>query len=166
MRKIILGLIALVAVTMVNAQEFTKGDWVVNAGISLSDTDPLRLGGSIEHGLVNNVFNLNGLTFGLGAETAFASKSVYGGKVSTFVIGVRAPFHYSPVAKLDLYTAPALLYASAKGSVAGTSRTTSTTEFGWTLIGARYFFSPSIGIFVELGSNNALGGAAGVSFKF
>jgi len=159
MRKIILlTVVAVMAVTIVNAQEFTKGDWAANVGISLDELDPLIFGGSIEYGLVDNVFNLNGLTLGLGAEASYWSKS----NVSAICLGVRVPFHYSPVAKLDLYTAPALIWARAE--VLGYSN--SNTDFGWTFIGARYFFSPNIGAFLELGHHNALGLGAGVSFKF
>ncbi|MCL2649414.1 MAG: porin family protein [Candidatus Azobacteroides sp.] len=163
MKKIIFFAVAvLFAVSAVNAQEFKKGDWAVNAGISINDTDPLTFGGSIEYGIVDNLFKLNGLTLGVGAEVGYASKSVSGVTVSASAVGIRIPFHYSPISKLDLYTAPALLFATA--SVAGFSA--NTTDFGWTIIGARYFFTPNIGVFAELGSNNALGMAVGVSFKF
>jgi len=167
MKKIILlAVMALFAVSALNAQVIQKGDWAANVGISLNNTDPLVFGGSIERGLVDNTFNLDGLTFGLGAEIGYASKSVSGIKVSAFAIGIRAPFHYSPVENLDLYTAPALLFASATANVLGYSATVNSTEFGWTIIGARYFFSSNIGAFLELGHNNALGLAAGVTFKF
>ena len=166
MKKIILLVaVAVMAVTAVNAQEFMKGDWAVNAGISLDETDPLIFGGSVEYGLIDNVFNLNGVTFGLGAELGYFSKSVVGVKTSGTAIGIRAPFHYSPVEKLDLYTAPAILNVRGKAKYMGNSITVTDTEFGWTIIGARYLFSPNIGAFLELGSNTALGIAAGVSFR-
>ena len=167
MKKIILLTIAVTtAVTMVNAQEFVKDDWIANAGVSISYIDPLFLGGSVEYGIVNNVFNVNGLTLGVGNELGYSSKSTYGVKATALIIGVRASFHYSPVANLDLYTAPAILYGTGTVSVGKRSETLSSTKLGLTLIGARYFFYSNIGAFLELGHNNALDIATGLSFKF
>lgn len=167
MKKVILLMaVIVIAVSAVHAQEFSKGDWAANVGISLDNTDPLIFGGSVEHGLVDNVFNLDGLTFGLGAELGYCSSSNYGVKASALCIGIRAPFHYSPIPKLDLYSAPALLYASAKAKVLGVTVSDNNTDFGWTIIGARYFFSPNVGAFLEVGSKNALGLGAGISFRF
>ena len=158
MKKIfLLAAVALIAVSAVNAQEFQKGDLTANVGMGLSE-NPLRLGGSFEYGIADNVFDLNGLTFGLGAELGFGFKSNY----SVVVIGVRAPFHYSPVDKLDLYTAPGLYCLSWKNKNLSDTH----MQFGWTFIGARYFFSSNIGAFLELGFDTALGMGAGVAFKF
>lgn len=167
MKKIILlAAVALISLSVVNAQEFQRGDWAANVGISLSHTDPLVFGGSVEHGIIDNVFDLSGFTFGLGAELGFASKTVHGFTVSSLMIGVRAPFHYSPVGNLDLYTAPGIYHVSAKGSVLGISSTTSKMQFGWTLIGARYFLSSNVGAFVELGFDTPFEMGAGVTFRF
>ena len=169
-KTIFLAVMALLAVSALNAQVIQKGDWAANVGISLDNTDPMVFGGSVERGIIDNVFNLDGLTFALGADASYASKSesAYGIKVSAsaLVIGIRAPFHYSPVAKLDLYTAPALYYVTAKAKVLGQSVSDSSTEFGWAIIGARYFFTQNIGAFLELGHNTSLGMGAGVAFKF
>lgn len=161
MKKILfVAIVALLAVSAANAQEFNKGNLAVNAGIGFDN--PVILGGSVEYGLFGNLFGIRKLTLGAGVEAGYYSDKKFGIKASVVNIGVRVPLHYSPVAKLDLYTAPALAHYEAKvGSKSGSG-----TEFGWTIIGARYYFSENIGIFGEVGSNNALGLAAGVAFKF
>lgn len=164
MKRIFLLAAALLTVSVAaNAQEFNKGDWAVNAGISLENTDPILPGGSVEYGLIENTFGLQGLTFGVGAEVGFWSQKVVGIKTTGLALGVRAPFHYSPVNKLDLYTAPAIVHVRAKTKGLGTS---SDTQFGWAILGARYFFSSNFGVFAEFGMDNALETSAGVSFRF
>lgn len=160
MKKIILLTAALLTVgAAAQAQEFEAGDWGVNVGISLDDTDPLTFGGSIERGLVNNTFGLDGLTLAVGAEVGFASQK----NVSALGLGIRVPFHYSPLADLDLYTAPALMWN--RGKVKGADAVTD-TEFGWTIVGAHYYFTQGFGAFAELGMDNALGFSIGAAFRF
>jgi hypothetical protein len=169
-KMILMAAVALLSVSAANAQEFNKGDWAVNAGIGIDD--PIAFGGSVEYGLVDNTFNLEGLTFGVGAELGYASQSALGIKASLFAIGVRAPFHYSPVENLDLYSAPTLLLGIGSVKVDGFGSVSNNDfEFGWTIIGARYFFTPGIGAFAELGTNTALctsgtGVGAGITFRF
>jgi hypothetical protein len=135
MKKVILLFAAaLITVAEINAQGFKKGDCATNLGISISNTNPLFFGGSIEFGLLSD----DVVTLGLGMEFGYAFKPKY--PMSQLNLGIRAPIHYSPVKNLDLYTAPTLTHAIAIVN----DYSAIATEFGWVIIGIRCFFNSGL----------------------
>ncbi len=185
MKKILLLAAAIIGtVSLAGAQEvFRKGDLVFNAGIGLNNSlytgsgykttvPPLSISG--EFGILEDLINDDNGSIGIGGYLGITGSKYepiadYGYKYSSIIIGARGAFHYQFVPNLDTYAGAMLGYnvVSAKTFGSGTGlASASASGFTFSLfVGARYWFTPNVGAFTELGygiSNVNLG----VAFRF
>jgi len=165
MKKFLLAALVFVgSLGVANAQEIaSKGTSMVNLGIGLG----YRFGGSMsvpplsvayDYSLKSGLIDGNGaITLGGYPAYTSANYSYYLGgtsfSASHTVLGVRGMFHYQFVPKLDTYAGLMLGYHIASTSATGyygNSLVGSGFDLG-VILGARYFFTPRIGAFTELG---------------
>lgn len=173
MKKLLILGFLLASVICVNAQEvFKKGDNIVNAGIGVGSGIPIEV--SFEHAIIDGLIKGENGSIGIGAYGSWYSDkdkiSGYGTwKYNHIVLGARGAFHYQFVDKLDTYAGVMLGYniASSKWDGAGESSiSASGSEFDFSVfVGARYFFTPGIGVYAEAGYGVA-NISVGVAFKF
>ena len=160
-------LVAGCSVTIASAQNYKKGDNLLNIGAGFGGGFGTPIGLSFEHGFSDKISG--------GAYVSYSSKKEPLGawgdyKYSYILAAARASYHFSFGGdKLDPYIGAILGYnvASAKWSGSGTAPASASA--GGVLYGghagARYFFSEKIGIFAEVGYG--VGNLnAGVTFKF
>ena len=166
MKKFLLAALVFVgSLGVANAQEIaSKGTSMVNLGIGLG----YRFGGSMsvpplsvayDYSLKSGLIDGNG-AITLGGYLAYTSANYsYWGRSTTAsytVLGVRGMFHYQFVPKLDTYAGLMLGYhftsvsSTAPAEHYGNSIAASAFDIG-VILGARYFFTPRIGAFTELG---------------
>jgi len=160
---------------------FTKGDNVVSASIGFggyysgswySGSNYTRLpfvALYYENCVKDNLFDEKS-SLGIGGMIGHTSiKWADNFKTSNTVIGLRGALHYAFVDKLDTYTGLMLGYDIVRwkydeswGGGKGTG--SSGLAFSW-FLGARYYFSETIGAFAELGYGAAVFNI-GLSLKF
>ena len=166
MKKFLLAALVFVgSLGVANAQEIaSKGTSMVNLGIGLG----YRFGGSMsvpplsvayDYSLKSGLIDGNG-AITLGGYLAYTSaKYSYWAQSTTAsytVLGVRGMFHYQFVPKLDTYAGLMLGYhftsvsSTAPAEHYESSIAASAFDIG-VILGARYFFTPRIGAFTELG---------------
>ncbi|WP_314055449.1 outer membrane beta-barrel protein [Porphyromonas catoniae] len=166
MKKFLLAALVFVgSLGVANAQEIaSKGTSMVNLGIGLG----YRFGGSMsvpplsvayDYSLKSGLIDGNG-AITLGGYLAYTSANYsYWAQSTTAsytVLGVRGMFHYQFVPKLDTYAGLMLGYhftsvsSTAPAEHYGSSIAASAFDMG-VILGARYFFTPRIGAFTELG---------------
>ncbi len=166
MKKFLLAALVFVgSLGVANAQEIaSKGTSMVNLGIGLG----YRFGGSMsvpplsvayDYSLKSGLIDGNG-AITLGGYLAYTSaKYSYWAQSTTAsytVLGVRGMFHYQFVPKLDTYAGLMLGYhftsvsSTAPAEHYESSIAASAFDMG-VILGARYFFTPRIGAFTELG---------------
>ena len=119
----------------------------------------------------------------VGPLVAFASRtyslsfSGYGYKFTytDFAIGVRGMYHFNFVKNLDAYLGLTLGYVINSGKAEytgdwGTMGKTEPTNFSYFLwggnLGARYFFTNNIGVYLELGYSGLQVAGLGLALKF
>ena len=156
---------------------FSKGDKVLNLGLGLGSTlysgssystviPPISA--SLEVGVVDNLFDAEGLSLGLGGYLGFSRSKYkysnfygdgleYGWNYTNLIIGGRGVLHYQFSDKLDTYTGLMLganiVSSSSFGDYDdswGNSASTSGLAYSY-FIGARYYFAESFGVMAELG---------------
>jgi len=155
MKKFVLGVLALLGTTgLAQAQDvFGKGDKMINLGLGLgSSFGSLSLppiSASFDYGVADNLINGDNGSISVGAQVGFA-----GSKYANIgLFGARGAFHYQFAPKLDTYAGLMLGYHIASVSETGyygNSLVGSGFDLG-VVLGARYFFTPRIGAFTELG---------------
>lgn len=166
MKKFLLAALVFVgSLGVANAQEIaSKGTSMVNLGIGLG----YRFGGSMsvpplsvayDYSLKSGLIDGNG-AITLGGYLAYTSANYsYWAQSTTAsytVLGVRGMFHYQFVPKLDTYAGLMLGYhftsvsSTAPAEHYESSIAASAFDMG-VILGARYFFTPRIGAFTELG---------------
>jgi hypothetical protein len=187
MKKIILAIFAtILAVGALQAQDvFSKGEKVANLGIGFgsylggsgySATIP-PISASVEFCIIDGLIDGNA-SIGVGGYLSYSANKWnnnllgfdYGYKYSYFVIGPRGAFHYQFIDKLDTYAGVMLGYNVVSASYYGddlyeTAAASSSGVWFGGFAGARYYFTPTIAVFAEVG----YGVAAielGVSLKF
>lgn len=177
-KKVFLAALALVgSVSLANAQEiFHKGSTAVNAGVGIGSIysnltiPPLSV--SLDYGVVDNLINDNNGSISVGGYVGYTASSANYGvskyRTSYAILGARGAFHYQFAPKLDTYAGLMLSYNLASSSWSGEAVPAvkaANSDLGITAyLGARYFFTESVGAFAELGygiSNLNLG----VTFK-
>lgn len=152
--------------TVAMSQSYEKGDNLLNIGVGFGGTFGMPIGISYEHGFSDKISG--------GAYVGYASKTenlVFADYKWTYMLGAaRASYHFNfNVENLDPYLGVILGYNYAKGEWdGGGSNAWATPSAGGVVYGGhagvRYFFSPKIGIFAEVGYG--LGNAnAGIAFK-
>lgn len=113
-------------------------------------------------GIIDNMFGADGLSLGVGGVVGYTaakwhySGNEYGWKYSDIIVGARGAFHYSFAKKLDTYAGVILGYdivsSKSYGSWASDNSTASSSSLVYgAYIGARYYFTDSIGAFAEAG---------------
>ena len=166
MKKFLLAVLVFIgSLGVANAQEIaSKGTSMVNLGIGLG----YRFGGSMsvpplsvayDYSLKSGLIDGNG-AITLGGYLAYTSANYsYWAQSTTAsytVLGVRGMFHYQFVPKLDTYAGLMLGYhftsvsSTAPAEHYESSIAASAFDMG-VILGARYFFTPRIGAFTELG---------------
>jgi hypothetical protein len=172
MKKIIILSMVFCFAVAANAQEiFQKGTNVLNLGIGIGSYIPVEV--SFEHGIVSGLIKGENGSIGIGGYAGWYtdSNSYPSGKLTynNVLLGARGAFHYQFVDKLDTYAGLMLGYeiVSSKWSGGGLYNGVISTS-GFTsacFLGARYYFSPTIAAYGELGYGIAYL-KAGVALKF
>lgn len=157
-KKILVAMLAIVTigVTSVSAQEFKKGDNLLNLGIGLGGGFGTPLGASFEHGFTDQI--------SAGVMATFSSTDLGAYKYTYIIAGARASYHFNfGVAKLDPYLGGMLGYNVASVDNSSVPAGGGIAYGGH--VGARYYFSSKIGAFAEAGYGVA-NLTAGLAFKF
>ncbi|MDR1356585.1 MAG: hypothetical protein LBJ58_02820 [Tannerellaceae bacterium] len=170
-KLIILSAFSFLIVAAAGAQEiFQKGTSVANIGIGLGHYVPIQA--SYEYSVVDGLIEGENGAIGVGGYLAYYghSENLYGGKFSysDVVIGARGSFHYQFVDKLDTYAGLMLGYDIASAKWSGSGAETAADGSGLSLsilAGARYYFTPSVAAYGEIGYGLAYL-SVGVALKF
>jgi len=164
---------AVFAVLGSMAQEslFNKGDKVLNLGIGLGSTlytGPYYttqippVSASLEVGVIDNLFEVQGLNLGVGGYLGFTTSkyeysffgSIRGWEYTSVIVGARGNVHYPLVDKFDTYAGLLLGYNIVTSKSFGTGGTESDVSSGLAssgFIGGRYYFSEKFSAMLELG---------------
>ncbi len=171
MKKLsLLLVVAIFSVSLMQAQTpFKKGDKVVNVGIGFGSLGGLvglsmpPISASFDYGVKDELFDAKSSLSVGGYASYFGYKSSYtysggeyGWKYTNIILGGRAAVHYDFVKKLDTYGGLMLGYHISSSSSYGTHEYgTAEASYGGLIykgfLGGRYYFSESIGAFLELG---------------
>lgn len=162
-KRILLAIVAVMALfgLQANAQNvMEKGTSIVSAGLGLS-SGSLPLYASYDYGVVDNLFESPNAAFSVGGMGGVVfAKGALG-----YVIGPRAAIHYHFIPELDTYFSLMLGAYGVHVTDKATNISTWSHDFDWgTHLGARYFFTPKVGAFVELGYGYSIANL-GISFK-
>lgn len=181
MKKLLVVSMALIAAASLHAQSFQKGNNVLGIGVGLGSSlsglgsQTPAISANFEHG----IWEIGGPgVISLGAYVGFKSFKYTGEDIlekwGYTIIGVRGAYHYNGIKsdKFDLYGGLMLSYNILKYSVkdndgniiAGTGNYGSGAGIT-AFIGGRYFFTPNIGAFAELGYGVSYL-TLGLAFKF
>jgi hypothetical protein len=147
-RLIILSLMSFLMVAANGQEIFRKGTNIVNLGIGLGSGIPIEA--SYERSLVEGLINDENGAIGFGGYFGWHLQS-------NVVIGARGAFHNQFVENLDTYAGLMLGYNIDSALVGSASFSA--------FLGARYYFTPKIGAYAEVGYGIAYM-CAGVSLKF
>jgi hypothetical protein len=150
---------------------FKQGNIAINAGIGLGSFGSVY-GNTVVPPIsatVDYALPIGKLPFSFGALVGFTSSKysysagsygTYSYDYSIIAIGARGAYHFNwDVKNLDTYFGLMLGYYIVSASYTGTgyysslsSSSAAASGIGWgTYVGARYFFTPNIGAFAELG---------------
>lgn len=154
--------VLLLAVGPLRAQQiFKKNDVAMNVGIGFNNTlttnyntvvPPISV--SVEYGIVDNPFNEENGSIGVGGYLGYTS---YGNKnnsrtASYTILGGRGSYHYQFVPNLDTYAGLLLGLAFRSGELLESDVNTTNTRLAYGIfVGGRYMFHENIGAFVEVG---------------
>lgn len=157
------------SVLMVNAQALRKGDKFINLGLGLPyysglTSTFLPITGSFDYCVKDHLFDAkSALTIG-GELSYFGTKSAFsingyeaGFRYRNIAFGVRGDLHYHFLDNLDTYAGLTIGYDHVSATYYGSKDITTNISPSagapyWHIhLGARYFFTPSIGAFGELG---------------
>ena len=109
--------------------------------------------------------------FSAGGELSYAGSKFYGINVNAFYIGARGTYHLGKLVDLgkntDLYGGVGLGYVIVNVSDNTGDSATASSALGYGLyVGGKYYFSPSVGLYAELGYQSLSYINVGVAFKF
>lgn len=171
MKKLVLVLVVcLVSLGYHEASaQFTKGDNLLNIGIGVNSyySGGIPLGISYEHGITEDISIGAGLDY-------LSHRYNSAARFSAIYLGFRGSYHFNNLIKhnveeLDLYAGATLGYRNFSwndSTIPGLGDTYGSGLFLGAHVGARYYFKPSIGGFVELGAGGSGNARLGVAFKF
>ena len=167
MKKFLLAALVFIgSLSVANAQEIiSKGTSMVNLGIGLGhhfgsdgmSIPPLSV--AYDYSIVSGLIDRNNGAITSGSMTyrvpGYSSSASY----THILLGFRGMFHYQFAPKLDTYAGLMLGYHIASTSYSNSGPMGSYSNSGLTgsgfdigvILGARYFFTPRIGAFTELG---------------
>ncbi|HNX20883.1 MAG TPA: hypothetical protein PKG88_00830 [Bacteroidales bacterium] len=169
MKKVYLLLLAafLMLNLSVQSQGLEKGDFGLNVGIGLGYRGfPIEVSGT--YGIVDDLFNVDGLTLSVGGylgvsmfHTSYYWVSYSGVRV---LPAVRVLAHYTFFDKLEVFAGPAAGFVI--------DRTTSNYDsdnyfglYGSIAAGAKYYFTDNFGVYAETGYSIGYF-MVGATFKF
>jgi len=139
--------------TAAMSQTYEKGDNLLNVGVGFGGSMGMPIGISFEHGFTDKISG--GVYLGYAGKTDAVA---YLGDVKyTYMLGAaRASYHFNfNVDKLDPYVGVILGYNYAKVDIENSNPLWPTPTAGGMVYGghagARYLFSPKIGVFAEVG---------------
>ncbi|HLX92469.1 MAG TPA: outer membrane beta-barrel protein [Puia sp.] len=141
---------------------FHEGTNAVNLGLGVGGTvwGGVSIGGSYEYGVTDNI--------GVGGNLAYSSFSDYDYHYSAVLIGARGSYHFLTTDKMDPYAGADLGYIVLSHSGFNDNyRPHSYSAIAFGIHGGiKYYLSPNVGVFGEIGiaSFSILG--VGVCFKF
>ena len=181
---LLLALFFVCGVAAAQTPSFEKGDKVINLGVGIGGnyysgfTSGLNrtpfLSASLDIGIVDGILDKG--TIGIGGIVGFSSvkwtDADFGWKESNILIGPRGTFHYPLVDKLDTYAGLLLGYHIVSYKYTGSSgfgsayTSSGSAVYFSGFIGARYYFTDSFGIMLELGSGGLSLANFGVALKF
>jgi len=158
-RNLLLGaLLSLSLISVSQAQSFSEGDFVINAGIGLGTTFAtygaggfgLPIGGGVEYGITD----LETGSIGIGADIGYVGSDF----VSVLTFGARGSYYLTEVfnidnEKLDIYAGLGLYYRDYNIKGLGSAWDWGSGVYPAFHAGARYFFADNIGAYAELGNN-------------
>lgn len=161
------------SLTTTAQKAYEMGSNVIDAGLGFGGLYwgsgygfPIGLKVSYEHGITDNI--------SVGGEVGYqgAKYNYPGGYVNYtgVLIAVKGSYHFLTSDKLDPYAGLDLGYVTVSASNHNNSGSYNFAAkaggLGWGIhVGARYYFSPKIGAFAELGANSFSVLGLGVSFK-
>ncbi len=170
MKNYLLMLLVAAVISLVPNEsyaQFEKGDKILNLGIGGGGygfySSGFAVGGSFEYGIHDFV------SVGAQADIKFYNYGYLVGPKSNYValpIAARGSYHYGKhfltIDNLDLYAGPALGI-----NIDNNQYYTNSVIVIGVFAGARYYFKPAMGGFVEFaGGNNMIPAKVGLSFKF
>lgn len=157
-----------------DAQVYSKGASLVNVGIGFG----ARYGNGLPIGLAYDYGVTKNISVGLQVDyTSWSLPYALGGEFTyrNIPVGIRGAYHFDGIGdanKLDLYLGVVLGYQvimvsepSGFKAYPGYSAAFGSGILYGGMAGARYFFTPKIGAFAELGYGVSVG-KIGVTFKF
>jgi hypothetical protein len=174
MKKITIYVVGLICLLSYQANaQYAKGDNLLNVGIGVNSyySGGIPFGASYEYGVTDAI--------SVGAGLDYLSHSYKGSGYnygfSILYIGARGSYHFNEllnlsVEELDLYGGANLGFRSFKwkddfnNSTLGNSY--GNGVYVGIHIGARYYFAPSIGAFLEVGAGGSSNAKLGVAFRF
>lgn len=148
----------------VQSQTFEKGDFGLNVGIGIGYRGfPIEVSGT--YGIVDNLFNVDGLTMSVGGYVGFSSwnNSILWGKGFAFLPAARVLAHYSFFDNFEVYAGPMAGFRVDSYTIFTSS--VSVNFFAGATGGAKYYFTDNFGVYAEVGYGigNLM---AGATFKF
>ena len=143
-------------------KSFQEGTNVVNAGIGVGGLlwGGVSFGASYEHGVTDNI--------SVGGNLGYSSFSDYDYNYSAILIGFRASYHFLTTDKMDPYAGADLGYIVLSHSGFNDNygvHSYSNVAFG-IHGGLRYYLSPNVGVYGEIGIASFAVLGLGVCFKF
>ncbi len=146
-----------------NAQEtFRKGSHDLRIGVGVSGRKYVSLpalSAIYEHSVADGLMDYGSI--GLGGSMEFESYNIGGIKAHALYLAARGAFHYEFVEQLDTYIGLQAGFFNSSNSL-GLSSTNAFHVSG--ILGARYLFNESIGLFGELATGEISTFKLGVSF--
>lgn len=187
MKKQLLTICLLIASTMLtmaqkSSNSFSSSDNLLNVGFGVgspffgagySSSLPINPTISYEHGVTDEI--------SVGAQLSYASSKysynygVFGGagtiKYNATYFGARGSYHLNDIidldSKFDLYGGASLGYVVVSVSDSQSASGAAVSGAGYGLFGGgKYFFSPSAGVYAELGYQSLSFLNVGVTLKF
>ncbi|WP_298630074.1 hypothetical protein [uncultured Porphyromonas sp.] len=163
-KRILLALVAVVALfgLQANAQNvMEKGTSIVSGSLGITSS-LLPINASYDYGVIDNLFESPNAALSVGALGGV----VLGKNTLGYVVGPRVAMHYHFIPELDTYFSLMLgAYGYHYKSSGEVSIDKWTHKFDWgTHLGARYFFTPKVGMFAEVGYGYSYANI-GLSFK-
>jgi hypothetical protein len=164
--------ILIMIVTTATAQ-FGKGDKLWNLGVGLNSAynGGLPLHTSLEFG-INDVISLGGnIDFLSHRYTAGSIK--YG--FTAFYTGFRVSYHFNKLFKLnidelDIYGGGSIGYRTFAwrddNSLTNTGNAYGSGIYAGAHVGARWYFKPAFGVFLEVGAGGSSNGRGGIVLRF
>ena len=155
------------------AAQFGKGDKLWNLGIGLNSAynGGLPLHTSFEVG-INDVLSVGGNVDFLSYRYIVAGYK-YG--FTAFYTGARVSYHFNKLFKLnidelDIYGGGSIGYRAFSwrddNSLTSTGSAYGSGVYGGAHVGARWYFKPAFGVFLEVGAGGSSNGRGGIVLRF